>query len=131
MIHTKSLQEARLWLAQALREVGLHAYEETTSKYTVHGFTMMPASHFSLSFMPGNRRTLISHAVNVETPGKGVGTKLCELREQAARKAGVTLMLATVMDSNAAEIAVLTKCGWARLTQNEQTKCSLWGKQLL
>lgn len=128
---TSSLDEARRQLTQALRSRGVHAYEATTSKYDV--FASTSATEFTLSFMPGNRRTVISHAVKVfpDYRNKGIGTQMCKLREDAAREAGITLMLATVVDSNWEEIRILEKCSWVRLTQNLNTHCSLWGKQLL
>lgn len=128
-MQTASLLEARKLLVDALIERGISIsgvghYDITCAS---------PVASFSLSFMPGNRRTLISHAalVKPEFRGKGVGTRMNKLREEAAREAGVTLMLATVRDDNAPEIRVLEKCEWKRLTQNTETKCSLWGKQLL
>jgi GNAT superfamily N-acetyltransferase len=127
---TANLREARELLRKELVIRGFDAYEDPTNKYLVraHDFT----TQFSLSFMPGNRRTLISHAVSVhpEYRGKGLGTRNCELREDAARDAGVTLMLATVLDANVAEIRVLEKRSWVRFTQNKSTHCSLWGKIL-
>lgn len=127
---TKNLAEARQLLVEALRRRGVKVYGATTNKYEVLAWTH--ETEFDLSFMPGNRRTVISHAVKVfpQYWGKGIGTKMCKLREEAAIEAGVTLMLATVMNSNAAEIRVLEKCGWQRFTNNERTGCSLWGKQL-
>jgi GNAT superfamily N-acetyltransferase len=129
MSRPATLSVARAVLVHALWKRGAGA-TEGLSKYDVQCATK--ESVFKLSFMPGNRRTLISHAVEVflEARGKGVGTKLNELREEAAREAGVTLMLATVRDDNTAEIRVLEKCGWTRFTQNHETHCSLWGKQL-
>lgn len=126
----ETLAEARQQLAQALRKRGVHGTEATTDKYRVDAWK--GAVSFKLSFLPGNRRTLVSHDVVVtqEYRGQGLGTEACLLRESAAREAGVTLMLATVMDDNVAEVTVLEKCEWRRLTQNKTTKCSLWGKQL-
>lgn len=125
---TKDLAQARELLRTALVVRGFDAYQ--TSKYTIEGkdFT----TKFCLSFMPGNRRTVISHAVEVfpEYRGAGIGTRNSELREEACMEAGITLMLATVKNSNAAEVRVMEKRGWKRLTNNLRTDCSLWGKQL-
>lgn len=123
------LTESKQLLKQALEArgvvVGAMASYAVICR-TAHG-------NFSLSFMPGNCRTLISHGVVIDEAcrGKGYGTADNKLREEAARAAGVTLILATVRDDNAPEIHILEKLGWSRLTQNQVTRCSLWGKQLL
>ena len=124
-----SLPKARAALVQALHTRGVKAYSGADT-YSVFGHTDYGA--FILSFLPGNRRTLVSNGVEIKVSlrNQGYGTKMCRLREDAAKDAGVTLLLATVMDSNLPEIRVLTKCGWSRLTQNLETACSLWGKTL-
>jgi GNAT superfamily N-acetyltransferase len=124
----ESLEQARELLLRALRQEGIEP--ELLSRYAISCRTSY--TEFKLSFMPGNRRTLISHAVAIrpECRGHGLGTLYCRVRERAAREAGVTLMLATVMDDNKPEISLLLKCGWRRLTQNTTTHCSLWGKEL-
>lgn len=126
---TKSLEEARYRLLAALLQRDVKA---TLSSFPYDIVCYADEAKFSLSFMPGNRRTLISHDVEVyETcRRRGVGTRMCALREEAAREAGVTLILATVKDDNVAEVKILEKGGWSRLTQNSITGCSLWGKQL-
>jgi hypothetical protein len=128
-IITKNLAESRERLLVALRERGAKAIP-AHGEHKVWGWTTYGA--FALSFLPGNRRTLVSHEVEVflRLRSRGYGTKMCALRESAAQEAGVTLMLATVMDDNLAEIRVLEKRKWSRLTQNKETKCSLWGKSL-
>jgi len=127
---TANLAEARELLRMELVIRGFKATDDPTNKYLIR--CSDSTTEFCVSFMPGNRRTVISHAVKVypEHRGKGIGTRNCELREDAAAAAGVTLILATVKDDNAAEIRVLEKRGWKRLTQNKITHCSLWGKQL-
>ena len=129
MVVSKDLAEARRLLIEALQKLGVKAYSAADR----HGvFCSNDYGSFELSFLPGNRRTLVSHAVTIypKYRGKGYGTLTCRIREDAAREAGVTLLLATVRDDNAAEIRVLTKCNWGRLTQNLETHCSLWGKTL-
>lgn len=128
MIETKSLLEAKYRLMAALMQRDVEVTQ--LSDHEIYG--KKAEATFHLSFMPGNRRTLISHGVEVEgvARGRGLGSAMCLLRELAAVEAGVTLMLATVRDDNAAEIQVLDKFGWKRLLQNSTTHCSLWGKQL-
>lgn len=123
------LLEAQQRLLSALLNRGVKAYTGQNGR-TIYGFSS--GSDFRLSFMPGNSRTLISHAVTVQADirNKGVGTKLCQLREEAAKEAGVTLMLCTVRGDNPAQEHLLNKRSWIRLTKNERTNCSLWGKQL-
>jgi RimJ/RimL family protein N-acetyltransferase len=116
-------------LMEAVRSRGVPC----TSSATPYGLiSKTDIGTFELHFLPGNRRTLVSHGVviNPAHRGKGEGTRLCKLREEAAKVAGVTLLLATVRNDNVAEICVLEKCRWTRLTNNLDTQCSLWGKTL-
>lgn len=87
---------------------------------------------FSLSLLPGNRRTLISHhvSVNESLRGKGLGRKGLQERQAIALEAGITLILATVRDDNVIEQHLLITEGWQRLTQNQRTHVSLWGKEI-
>jgi len=90
------------------------------------------AGYFSLSFMPGNRRVLISHRSSIEQGqmNKGFGRRMLDLREQLAREAGANLLLATVKNENAIEIYLLESNGWKRFTNRKETQVSLWGKEL-
>jgi len=130
-IRAQSTSEAFDLLYEAVDHIPGFVVEPDRKHFEVRASS--DATKFVLTFMPGNRRVLISHGVEVFPGfrGKGLGTSMCEMREQVARLAGVTLLLATVRDENLAEVRVLEKCGWKRLTQNEENKCSLWGKQLL
>jgi len=87
---------------------------------------------FSMSFMPGNRRTIITHGVLVEPQfrNRGEGRKLLQLRENLAKEAGVNLLLATVKNDNIVEIHLLQTSGWIRFTSRRDTKTALWGKRL-
>src|SRR6266850_4093526 len=129
-IKTNSTREAFDLLVEAVKEEGFIVRDDP-ERAEVRAYN--DKIKFSLTFMPGNRRVLISHGVEVffAFRGMGLGTEMCKVREQLARKAGVTLLLATVRDDNSAELRVLERCEWKRLTHNEANNCSLWGKQIL
>ncbi len=128
MIKTSSLSESIYLLQRAFHTRGMFPIlkNERTIEY------ITTTAKFSMSFMPGNRRTIISHGVVVEPEfrNKGEGRKLLQLREELAVEAGVNLLLATVKNYNAPEIHLLKTSGWKRLTNRKDTKTSLWGKQL-
>jgi GNAT superfamily N-acetyltransferase len=88
---------------------------------------------FSMSVLPGNRRVLVSHGtyVNFFSRDSGVGRKFLQVKEEIARSAGITLMLATVCNDNAPEIHLLETEGWKRFTNRKDTWCSLWAKELV
>ena len=128
MSDTSGLMESHHRLGRALRRRGLTVMELT------HAFSAEYAgiARFSLSFMPGNRRVLISHGVEVvpEKRGMGTGRKLLKMREEIAREAGANLILATVRNDNAAESHLLETSGWVRFTNRAESGVSLWGKLL-
>ena len=126
-IRTGCLQEAKYLLERSLRTRGLSVTVEGRTFNVQDG-----ATRFSLSFMPGNRRTLISHDVFVEPEhrGKGLGRRWLEERERIARECGATLLLATVRCENKIENHLLKSHGWKRFTSRRDTKTALWGKRL-
>ena len=128
MIRTASLSESIYLLQRAFHIRGM--YPILKNERTIEYVTTV--AKFSMSFMPGNRRTIISHGVLVESEfrNKGEGRKLLQLREDLAKEAGVNLLLATVKNYNKIEIHLLKTSGWKRLTNRKDTKTSLWGKQL-
>lgn len=126
-VATKSLAESKYLLEHAIRVRGLDA-TIVGREYNVRA----PKGSYSLSFLPGNRRVLISHYVKMDSGerGKGFGQRYMKIREQIAREAGANLMLATVRNDNAIEIHLLKKFGWRRFTNRRSTGVSLWGKLL-
>lgn len=128
MVETNSLQHGCYLLQRALRVRGFTAYNinEENSFLASNAF-----GEFRLTFMPGNRRVLISSHVVVKATlrGKGIGRKMLNMREEIAREAGVNLLLATVREDNAIEIHLLETSGWKRYNQRETGVC-LWGKEL-
>jgi ribosomal protein S18 acetylase RimI-like enzyme len=76
----------------------------------------------------------ISHDVYLGEPyrGKGYGSLLLQMREKAFKEAGIQMVLATVRSTNAAEIALLKKANWKKLSDiasaNEAVKIELWSK---
>lgn len=127
-IRTSSLCESIYLLVRAFRTRGM--YPTLKDKRTIEHVSTV--AKFSMSFMPGNRRTIISHGVLVEPEfrNKGEGRKLLKLREELAKEAGVNLLLATVKNYNKVEVHLLKTSGWKRFTNRRDTKTSLWGKQL-
>ena len=127
MINTTCLQESMYLLKRGFQTRGYNSIC-TTRELCVSE----PGWTFTVSFMPGNRRILISHGVRIDEGlrGKGLGRKLLKLREEIAREAGVNLLLATVRDDNEIEQHLLITEEWVRLIQRD-TEISLWGKQLV
>lgn len=125
-METSCRAETRYLLERAFRTRGcdIQVLEDTFN-------VSFPEGHFSLTIIPHNKRTLISHSLVVDSMyrGKGFGQKWHELREEVAREAGVNLLLGTVRNDNAPQIHILEKRGWKRLT-NRNTGVSLWGKEL-
>ena len=128
-IETTGRYEAMQFLTRALSQENIHfqTYDDSRSVRC-----WVDEASFALSFLPGNCRTLVSHAVETskEHRGKGVGRRMLQLREKCARAAGVTLLMATVKNNNAPEMHLLLTEGWKRLTVREDTGCSLWVKEL-
>lgn len=127
MVTTTCLSEAKYLLERAMRTRGI------TPTIVNRTFTVsMTIGRYSVSFMPGNRRTLIFHESFIEPQfrGKGLGRKGLALREEMARETGATLLLATVRDDNKVENELLLSSGWSHFTDNLETGVSLWGKRL-
>lgn len=74
----------------------------------------MPIIFFSLTQLPGCCGVLVSHnmLIHKDYRNKGVGTFLQGIKEEIAKDNGYTSMLATVVESNKAEIHILEKAGW-------------------
>ena len=127
MIETNCLSQALYLLERAIRTRGFGLVIE--NKRTFH-ITDTHAK-FSLSFMPGNRRVLVSHGTVVEKEyrNKGIGKRLAAVKQELAREAGCNLLLGTVRNDNFVQEHQMRKDGWERLL-NRKTGVSLWGKQL-
>ena len=71
-------------------------------------------SRFSLRELPGCCGILVFYHASVATDfqNKGLGSLLLRVREEAARKAGYSVGMATVLAENDAEIHILTSAGW-------------------
>lgn len=125
---TNSLAEAQYLLQRALRTRGFSAMNINEENSFLASNTQ---TVFRLTFMPGNRRVLISSQVQVDLAlrGKGLGRKYLAIREEVAREAGVNLLLATVREDNTIEIHLLETSGWKRYNKRETGVC-LWGKEL-
>jgi ribosomal protein S18 acetylase RimI-like enzyme len=121
-------------LKRAITSRGFHLTESCDGSYHafVPGQETGDSSEFRLSFLPGNRRILISHGVRIpeDRRGKGLGQKYLRMREEIAREAGVNLLLATVREDNPVEKHLLRKHGWEKLIYRRGTGVSLWAKRL-
>jgi|SRR5690348_94412 len=124
---TIGLAESCYLLGRALRSRGFRVNEVDSHSFKIENET----THFTLTFMPGNKRVLISSNVKVypEFQGKKYGTKYLLMREEIAREAKCNLILATVREDNSIEIHLLEKHGWKRFNKRETGVC-LWGKEL-
>lgn len=121
------LGDAKLKLREALESYQLLVEVDGFEFKVQH-----PQGKFSLSFLPGNRRVLISHGSKIypEHRGKGIGKQMLVIREECAKLAGVNLLLATVRNDNAAEMHLLLTHGWLRFTCRTESEVSLWAKEL-
>lgn len=122
----ESLAEAKYLLRRALQIRGF-VISDTDSMFNASD----NFGHFRLTFMPGNRRVLISSHVVIrdEFRGKGIGRKMLAMREEIARECGANLVLATVREDNSIEIHLLESSGWKRYNKRDTGVC-LWGKEL-
>jgi len=127
MTKTSCLSESKYLLERELRTRGYGVVVSNRDFHVTHG-----SGHFSIGFLPGNRRVLVSHYsyINHDARNKGFGKRLLIVREEVAKAAGVNLLLATVKNENAVEVHLLKSNGWKRFTNRRDTKTSLWGKQL-
>lgn len=78
-------------------------------------------SRFSLKELPGCCGILVFYHASVATDfqNKGLGALLLRVREEAARKAGYSVGMATVLDNNTSEIHILAAQGWKSLWQQD------------
>lgn len=76
-----------------------------------------PYARFSLSFLPGCKGILVSHAMFVEPAyrGQGIGHKLQEIKARIARDLGASVLLCTAADLNEAERHLLSKSLWGQI----------------
>jgi hypothetical protein len=127
MPETTCLSEAKYLLERALRTRGFHPVINERRFSVTHA-----NGAFSLTFMAGNRRVLISHDVRINSAsrGKGLGRKMLQMRQEIAREAGVNLILATVKNENSIENHLLESDGWKKFLDRKETGVSLWGKEL-
>jgi len=93
--------------------------------------------HFSMEQLPGCCGIVVSYHSAIETQfrGLGIGKLFLEIREDAARRAGYTVILATVVHGNEAEVGLLKQAGWSvspPLFVNKRTKnaIALYTKEL-
>lgn len=126
LVETSCLAESRRLLERALRTRGYNptVTERTFKVETSHG-------RFSLSFLPGNRRILVSHdtQVNETYRNHGIGRKWLTLKSLLAKECGCNLLMATVRNDNKPEVHLLRTSGWKRIL-NRKTQVSLWVKTL-
>lgn len=128
-MYTSCISESRYWMSRALLTRGYQAcYMSDGYRFKVFNTT----GKFTLTFMPGNRRVIISSGVEIypHLRGKGWGKRGLLDRECIAREVGCNLILATVKNNNAVEIHLLETNGWKRMLNRSETEVSLWGKEL-
>jgi hypothetical protein len=81
---------------------------------------------FSIAEFPGNCGIAVFYHASVahDFQHKGLGKLLLELRQEAARKAGYTIAMATVLKTNKAERTILLNAGWGEGSEfvNVRTK---------
>jgi len=71
-------------------------------------------TQFILQQMSGCNGIVISRGVNISTEnrGKGYGGIFCELRENLCKQFGYTMILCTVVLTNAPQVRIMEKRGW-------------------
>lgn len=123
---TTCLSQAMYLLRRALNSRGF-AVDEHDLAFHVQTAT----GTFRLSFLPGNRRVLISSHVHIvfSERGQGLGRKMLKLRDEIAKECGANLLLATVREDNPIQVHLLETSGWKRFNKRETGVC-LWGKEL-
>ena len=82
--------------------------------------------NFTLTPLPGCCGVMVSYDASVteKSRGKGLGRSLLQFRQDIAKFEKYGLMIATVLDNNEAQKALLTSEGWASATTfvNPKTK---------
>lgn len=134
----QAVRAATASLRDQLREItGSEPFIETTpftSPNGTHHYTLatygagkyVVMSRFSIDQLPGCCGIVVFYHASVaeDFRKKGLGSLLLKLREEAARKAGYTVALATVLATNEDEISILGKGGWvesAPVFKNKRT----------
>lgn len=117
--------------ARRALKIGLERHGFRVNRTGDTFFAYSDRGKFELTFMPGNRRVLISQKSEIfpEWRGKGYGKAYLMCRELVAAEAGCNLLLATVRNDNKIEIHMLEESGWKRYN-TRSTGVSLWGKEL-
>ena len=74
---------------------------------------------FSMQQMPGCCGVVVSYHSQIEQQfrKRGLGTLFLEIREEAARRAGYSCIIGTVLDDNKVEKTMLLKAGWRLMAQ--------------
>lgn len=124
---TQAVQAAVASLRDSFREVlGSEPIVEASSTDNRSGdFTIATygagkyaqVSRFSLRELPGCCGILVFYHASVATDfqNKGLGSLLLRVREEAARKAGYSVAMATVLKDNKTETKILADAGWKQL----------------
>jgi hypothetical protein len=123
------LSHAVYLLKRAMLTRGLNpTHEHVTFRTLIANHSV---GHFGMSFLPGNRRIIVSHdsVIFSWAQNQGHGQRFLAMREEMAREAGANLLMATVRNDNEIENHLLTKHGWTRML-NRKTGVSLWAKEL-
>lgn len=76
---------------------------------------------FSMEQMPGCCGVVISYHSQIEAQfrKRGLGTLFLAIREDAAKRAGYTCIMGTVLGDNSAEQSILRKAGWNHLAPTQ------------
>lgn len=74
-------------------------------------------ARFSLSYLPSCSGVIVSHGLMVspEFRGKGIAQALQTMKKEIAKDLQSSVMLATVDETNAAQISILKKFGWYKV----------------
>lgn len=131
------------WYGHALQHLILKDYGGPSSwHYRVYDAQCMYdrpkiVGTFQITELPGaGCLALVFHGVYLEPDyrGKKIGDALLAVREEAARKFGIKLLIATVRSNNEAEVALLSKHGWLSTlvipSKNDGVTISLFTKKL-
>lgn len=96
----------------------------------------MIVGKFSMEQLPGCCGVAVSYHAQIETQfrGRGIGGLFLEMREDAAKRAGYTMVLATVLADNEVENKLLGRHGWIaqKCFKNRRTGhgVAFWMKEL-
>lgn len=79
---------------------------------------------FSMAEFPGCCGVVVNYHAQIETQfrGKGLGKLMLQIREDAARRANYSVLLATVDEKNEPEKNLLTKNKWVRVAAFKNKK---------